>query len=239
LNDTRICPGDSISLLPIVKGSSTIFKYHWSHNDLSNPEDTLPTFIAKTTGKYTVSYGKPNCITVASSTLNFHPVPDPGTNLESVIFCEEDGSILLDGGIATTYSWFPDGFSQRYLTIDTVGSYMLRIGNEFKCFMNDTVLVENRCAPKLYVPNAFTPELEGGNQVHTIFGYNIGSFELLIFNRWGEIIYESKDIHRPWNGFYRSELMPSGVYSWIIKYTGNNPDYSELRQLEGKVVLVR
>jgi gliding motility-associated-like protein len=120
-----------------------------------------------------------------------------------------------------------------------VGTYVVRIGNKYNCYNIDTILVENRCAPKLYVPNAFSPTEEGENKTHKVFGYNIGFFELLIFNRWGEIIYKSNDIHKPWNGYYLEELMPSGVYSWVIKYAGNNPDHKNVEQLDGKVVLVR
>ncbi len=239
LSDQFVCPGDSALLLPSATPKHPLFHYQWYQHNVLIAHDTFPSKEVYEPGNYEVTYGKSNCMASAKAEFGFHPLPPTTTNERKVIFCEEYGSIQIDGGIASTYEWFQEKESTRYLSIDKIGNYILKIGNEFHCYAFDTVIVENRCAPKLYVPNAFTPEQEGENKVHTLFGYNIGSFELLIFNRWGEVIYESKDFHQPWDGYYRNELMPSGSYPWIIKYSGNNPDNTSVHQLEGKVVLVR
>lgn len=238
LRDTAICPEDSVLLVARVTYPHTLFHFQWKQNNQLLP-DTLPQLLVKQPALYTLTYGKPNCLASASATLGWHPLPDPTTNEERVIFCEEQGTTRLDAGNATTFLWIASGSTDRYLTVDTLGTYLVRIGNAFHCYAMDSVVVENRCPPKLYVPNAFTPEQIGENQFHTLFAYNVGAFHLLVFNRWGEIIYESLDPKKPWDGKYRGEWMPSGVYPWIITYTGNNPDYVKVQKLEGKVVLVR
>jgi gliding motility-associated-like protein len=239
LSNPQVCPGDSALLSPVVTNANSLFHYQWYQNSNLLPGDTFSTKRVREKGSYQVEYGKPHCLATAIAHFNFHSLPSTATNPSSVTFCEEYGTIDIDGGLANSYEWIPEGVTKRFLTVDKIGSYVLKIGNEFNCYAYDTVIVENRCGPKLYVPNAFTPEQEGDNQVHTIFAYNIGKFELLIFNRWGEVIYQTSDFRMPWNGYYRNELMPSGSYPWIITYSGNNPDYTTVHQLEGKVVLVR
>lgn len=239
LSDQNICPGDSILLQSKVSFAHPLFHYAWSFNGTSQRSDTISSIKAKEEGTYRVTYGKPNCETSVSAQLRYNPLPDPGSNLPKVILCEENESVELDAGISNSYYWLPNGEKQRFLRVDKVGEYVVQIANKFECKVYDTIRVENRCPPKLYVPTAFTPEQIGENQVYTIFGYNIGTFEMLIYNRWGELVYKTNDLHQPWTGYYKGELMPSGVYPWIITYSGNNPDHRAVQQMEGKVVLVR
>ena len=237
--DQNVCPEDSAWLKPTVANPHPLFHFKWYEGTNNIPKDTTSSILVKTVGTYRVEYGKPNCIATASVKFAFYGLPATNTNPASFIFCEENGSVEIEGGTAYSYLWYPNNETGRTLEVDKVGVYTLRIGNEYGCYAYDTIKVENRCPPKLYVPNAFAPNEEGLNKMHTIFGYNIGSFELLIFNRWGEVIYQTNDLNKPWNGYYRNEMMPSGSYPWLIKYTGNNPDYTAVQQLEGKVVLVR
>lgn len=80
------------------------------------------------------------------------------------------------------------------------------------------ILIEDAFA--LYVPNSFTPDGDSYNGVfRPVFppGYNIQNFQMLIFNRWGELIYESEDPTEGWNGYYKGALMQSGTYTWKIQ----------------------
>lgn len=238
LTDQFVCPGDSAWMKPTVSSTNPLFHFKW-YGAATGPKDTTSSLLVKSLGTYRVEYGKPNCTATASARLIHYGLPSTTTNPSTFIFCEENSPVEIDGGTAAAYLWYPNNETGRTLSAEKVGIYTLRISNEHGCFAYDTIKVENRCPPKLYVPTAFTPTEEGPNKVHTIFGYNIGSFELLVFNRWGEVIYQTNDLTKPWDGRYRNELMPSGSYPWLVKYTGNNPDYKEVQQLEGKVVLVR
>jgi gliding motility-associated-like protein len=62
---------------------------------------------------------------------------------------------------------------------------------------------------------------------------------MLIFNRWGEIIFESRSPDHHWDGIYRDEPMPVGVYAWIITYEGDSEEYRGPYKLEGSVTVVR
>lgn len=240
LNGASFCPGDSIILEAkpsVVYGS--FWKYKWWEENTPRIKDSTSKIQVKRPAVYRVTYSYGNCNVTANASVSLHPLPSAGTNPKDFNFCEENGTVQIDGGVAEGYKWLESGATTRFIDVKKIGNYVLKIKNEFNCFTYDTVVVYTKCSPKLYVPNAFSPNNDAENDMHSIFAFNVGTFELQIFNRWGEIIYQTNDLGKPWDGFYRGELMPSGVYPWQIKYSGNNSDHSSTEKLEGKVVLVR
>jgi len=71
----------------------------------------------------------------------------------------------------------------------------------------------------IYVPNTFTPNSDEFNQLWGIHmeGIDVYNFELLVYNRWGEIVWESKNPSETWDGVYKGELVMDGTYTWTIK----------------------
>ena len=80
----------------------------------------------------------------------------------------------------------------------------------------------------IYVPNTFTPNSDEFNNEFLVVGGNIREFEIIIFNRWGEIVYESKDISVGWDGTYAGQYAKDGTYVWKIKYTDTENNQKEL-----------
>jgi len=91
----------------------------------------------------------------------------------------------------------------------------------------------------IYVPNAFTPNDDGTNEVFMAYGEGIRSYELLIFNRWGEQVFSSYSIGHGWNGQKNNAGAPSpqGIYSYTITLTSIFS--SDVRQIKGFVSLTR
>lgn len=107
---------------------------------------------------------------------------------------------------------FPDGVPGNYLA-------QLIVTSDFGC--KDTVEKIVTVMPEvlIYAPNAFTPDGDEFNQswrVH-LQGIDPSDFELLIYNRWGEIIWQSHDIDASWDGTYNGQIVPTGVYNWTIR----------------------
>jgi gliding motility-associated-like protein len=73
--------------------------------------------------------------------------------------------------------------------------------------------------PLIYVPNAFTPDGDGFNNVFQAIAHNIDEFEMLIFDRWGEVIYVMNNLEDYWDGSYKGSLALDEVYVWQIVYT--------------------
>ncbi len=107
---------------------------------------------------------------------------------------------------------FPDGVPGNYIA-------QLIVTSDFGC--KDTVEKIVIVMPEvlIYAPNAFTPDGDEFNQSWRVFlqGIDPYDFELLIYNRWGEIIFESHDIEASWDGTYNGEIVPTGVYNWTIR----------------------
>jgi gliding motility-associated-like protein len=72
-----------------------------------------------------------------------------------------------------------------------------------------------------YVPNTFTPDGDEFNQeFHPVFtaGFDPFDFNMIIFNRWGEIVFESNNAAAGWDGTYHGKLVQDGTYTWKIEY---------------------
>ena len=72
--------------------------------------------------------------------------------------------------------------------------------------------------PDFFIPNTFTPNGDGINDLFTVItstAFKIKSFK--IFNRWGEIVYQTSDITRYWDGLRENSGVPAGVYYWLLE----------------------
>jgi len=84
-----------------------------------------------------------------------------------------------------------------------------RAGDSLQSISNEV------CIPtafRLFVPNAFSPNNDGINDVFMPAGIYIKEYQMQIYNRWGEMLFESADIHQGWDGKYKEEYCPTGVY---------------------------
>lgn len=70
---------------------------------------------------------------------------------------------------------------------------------------------------EIFVPNVFTPNGDGKNDILYVYGNYIASIKFLIFNQWGELIFQSDNINTGWNGMYKGRMQPMGVYVYALK----------------------
>ncbi len=115
-------------------------------------------------------------------------------------------------------------------------TYYVRTTDTLGCETTDSLTVVVSGA--LYVPNAFSPNGDGDNDVFRAEGTGINHFELMVFNRWGQKLFETNDIEKGWDGTVDGELAKSDVYVWKIRYS---EDYKpNIKKTEtGHVTLVR
>ena len=149
---------------------------------------------------------------------------------------------------ASSYDWsFGDGansteFSPSHIYPETESNYTVQLIASSLLGCVDTAYVDITVEEPLiyYVPNTFTPDGDQYNQTFKpIFtsGYDPYNFTILIFNRWGEIIWESHDDKIGWDGTYGGQVMADGLYSWKITYQLSADD--EPRVISGLVNLLR
>lgn len=100
--------------------------------------------------------------------------------------------------------------------------YVLEAYNEFNCRNSDTVCVKVTQDWNIYIPNAFTPNNNGVNDVFMPVGYGIEEIALQIFDRWGVLIFSCNDKTQGWNGTYKNGLCKPDVYVYKVRFTTMN-----------------
>ena len=152
-------------------------------------------------------------------------------------------SVNLNGSGAFTYEWSP-GYNITSLTKPKVTvnpfkttQYILRGYNSKGCYSSDTinVIVVEDCG-EMYVPNAFTPNNDGANDVLYVRGICLQSLTFMVFNRWGEKVFETADQKLGWDGTYKGEEMNTGVF--VYRLEGKTYDGKGF-SAKGNITLIR
>jgi gliding motility-associated-like protein len=116
------------------------------------------------------------------------------------------------------------------------GCYVAETVNEYGCKATDDVCFVLTDEFTVYIPNTFTPNNDGKNDVFLIFGENISDISMEIYDRWGVRVFSSNDYRIGWDGTYKDAACPGGVYTTIIKYTGlDRKKYTQ----SGHIMLLR
>ena len=100
------------------------------------------------------------------------------------------------------------------------------------CWQFDTIIIKvEKCQLDdtgfLYIPNAFTPNKDGKNDVFIIPGKSIHNYEMTIYNRWGEQVFFTTNAAEGWDGTYRNVDAPAGTYVVVLKYKPNSTSGSQ------------
>jgi gliding motility-associated-like protein len=245
INDT-VCIGEQVRLsarptniADLDQFQKTTFSWSQNGNALSITDSIL---FATTTGVYTATVNIDRCPGSADNTIVVADFPTSELSDKTKFCVETDKFILLDAGNASNYVWETGNAadSNRTLSVSPTQDtyYYVQIGNQFDCAVRDSILVRNVCAPRVYIPNAFTPGVNGGDLVFKVFGTGFFNFKMVVYSRWGEAIFESTDRTIGWDGTYKGEPMPTGVYPVIITYEGRD-EFSGQQKYTGQVTLIR
>jgi len=208
-------------------------KYLWDFDDGTTSTQINPSHNYTASGIYNVSvlvtstYG---CSTTANTTCSIiiHPATkaqftaeamdgttispkynfiNSSVNAESQIWYLGDGTVSTEKNLQHTYS----GKGEYLVQLVTI--------TEYGCRDSITIPVEIKPGFTLYIPNAFTPDGNGTNDYFTAKGQEIIEFQMMIFNRWGELIYQTEDMSKGWDGTAKNgkELVQIGVYVYKIE----------------------
>lgn len=145
-----------------------------------------------------------------------------------------------------TETFLPDGrklrdMSQEQLVMKDTGTYLVTqvSYNKFGCTDSvvDTIRVTSPF--NLHIPTAFTPNSDGVNDEFYYTATDVRKADLYIFNRWGEIVYQSNDMYARWNGrkMNRGEILPADVYTYVLLLNVKKGGYTHRE--EGTITLIR
>jgi len=246
---TSICPGTVVTFtaFPVNEGNTPAYSWFVNGNPVQSGSSTMyitNSLVAVDTVKCTVTSSL-NCAVpnpAESSPLRLSVYPSPVVKLTDKPFLCAGNPTQLDAGPGfDSYLW-QDGSTNRYYTAINTGTFRVTVTDSLGCSGSDSVQIKN-CDSTLFVPEAFTPNNDGVNDVFRVIssGDNITSFSMQIFDRWGALVFESTDIKKGWNGQLQNRLAPPGTYAWIITYqqtSGSTADPSTTTK-HGTVVLIR
>jgi gliding motility-associated-like protein len=117
------------------------------------------------------------------------------------------------------YLWSTNSRSSS-ITIDKSGQYWLEVIDQDGCKGRDTIIVSpSQCMTGVYIPTAFSPNRDGRNEYFKamVFGM-VKKFELIVYNRWGEVIFLTTDPTRGWDGKIAGLEQATGVFVWTCRY---------------------
>lgn len=193
-------------------------------------------------GSYTVTImDSLGCVNSASGSVG--SVGGPSVNAGADATIVSGASILLTGTASTgaTFSWSPSAT----LSCDTCASpiaspaqtttYTLTVTlNGCSSYDTVTVFVELECG-ELFVPNVFSPNGDGANDVLKVYGNCITDLEFVIFDRWGQKVFEITDPLIVWDGRYNGKLMDAAVFVYYLKAKVKGIDVKK----HGNITLVK
>ena len=220
--DTTICSGDT-TFIYANNGDS----YFWyPANSLSNPDSCYTyAYPVNSTNYQVIIQTAVGCADTFSVLVEVNPMPyvDAGPNL----WIQFGENVTLSGSTdAPNYYWEGVQFLScincltPQITTPENTYYVLHVSDSLGCTASDSVQINMEGI--LYVPNTFTPNDDGINDVFEIKGENINEFQLWIFNRWGEEVYYTNVMTDYWDGYYKGKLAQIDGYSWEIRYSDYN-----------------
>ena len=222
--DTAVCLNDSITLFGKAFGGSGEYVFTWT----SNPPGTIGslaniTVSPKTeTFYYLQVYDSVRNYTVIDTILvKVRPVPVAIAGNDTSAFEREEIRLYAEGG--KSYVWTPsdlvvdDPTSQTPLVkTDKDVYFVVKAFNEYGCYSKDSTLLTVKFF-EIFVPEAFTPNGDGNNDVAFVETKGIVSIDFKVYNRWGENVFETKDPKVGWDGSYKGKIQHTQTFGWTLK----------------------
>jgi gliding motility-associated-like protein len=226
-NDFSLCRGNNKTL-----DAGAFSTYLW--NNLS----TGRTLLVNNTGLYSVKVtDQNNCIgrdTVAVISIlalpaNFLPA--------DTLLCQYETIQLTARSNFSSYAW-STGSVDKIIPAKAPGIYWLQVKDANNCIGTDSIAIGLKpCMAGFYIPTAFTPNNDGKNDLFkpVLLG-NVLQYRFLIYNRYGQLIFESTDPTKGWNGKVNDRDQNSNGFTWVCQY---QLEGSSSKTEKGSVVLLR
>jgi gliding motility-associated-like protein len=215
-NEKKLCAGSSLTLTPGVFNS-----YLWHDGSAGS------TFTAFATGQYWVTVTN-NLQCSATDTLTIDMIyPKPVDYLKPVDSICSYGTVLLRPLRSfSTYLWSTGAVSKN-IEVNAPGDYWLQVRDANGCSGIDTVTVlPKQCMQGAYFPTAFTPNGDGKNDMfRPLLLGNVKMYRFTIYNRWGQVVFQSSSPQKGWDGKVAGVLQGNTVFVWTCTY-----------ELEGELV---
>ncbi len=224
-------------------GGTPPYTYSWSPSG-----GTGPTATGLTPGNYTVTVTDNNLCT---ETINIviatsPPITASVSNVKNVsCYGLSDGSATVQASGGTppyTYSWNTNPVQNTATATNLrAGNYTVTINDNGGCSTTSSLTVKEPASGTcgdVYFPNSFTPNGDSKNEGFGPLGNiaAISNYQLIVYNRYGELVFSSKDPNEKWNGYHKTKLNSPGAYVWHASFLFKN---RIKRAEQGTVTVIR
>jgi gliding motility-associated-like protein len=253
VGDTVVCINDILPLQGILTVPDRAITWAWNLGINGQSSDQNTSVKYPQAGTYTVSLETTNklgCKDKTSKNIFVPPTP--------VVTITGSTTIVVGTGVPmpvsyspniATYTWTPDknlsctDCPTPYVNPKFTTTYNVRVQDIYGCAINQDITITVICNSQNYfVPNTFSPNGDGQNDVFLPRGRNIDRVNRMqVFNRWGELMYEKRnfmvnDVSAGWNGTYKGKPATADVYIYVIEFVCENASVVPYR---GNVTLLR
>ena len=209
--------------LEFYNGLDTIIRNNLTNNNYS--------YVTNQEGNYQIIsvIDNNNCVSniSGSASVVLNQMPEASINIKEFILYIGDTLYLELLNSYSTYQWYNQNdeliSNNPILNVFEQGEYYVFVIDENGCsdYSNSTVV---NVVPRseIFVPNSFTPNSDKHNELFIIHAQNIKSFSLKIFDRWGDLLFESNDINKYWDGFYLGKKVEQNKYMYQIDIVGED-----------------
>ena len=236
-NDTVICPNQIANLW----ANGAVY-YQWSPTQFVVNQTGNQVWVSPTNSTLFQVIGTDvnGCKDTAFVEVVLHPQPFIQLNPSVQAFY---GDLIQLNAVANqpgVFTWSPPEFlscincSNPIANPDQDFTYYVNFIDENGCIAENLVSITYEAV--IYVPNSFIPDGNGTNDLFGVYGGNISAMKMLIFDRWGELIYTLNSTSEFWNGTYNGNSCQDGTYTWRLIYSDKQDKKYELT---GHVNLLR
>lgn len=225
--DTVLCYGESLELNANLGNT----KYKWSDNS------NIPTKTVTESGTYWLSTSNSCGVFGDTITVQF----DKPLDLQRVdtTICDSDTAIFDLSDVNEDFTWF-DGSTQKVRKFVKEGDYAVTLKNKCGEFTRIYSVNVSYCECPFFVPNAFSPNGDGTNDEFKVgHSCDLSQYTIQVFNRWGQMVYESHNSDEGWDGTYGGTEAPGGVYTYRISYLWYVYGVDRVREHTGTITIMR
>ncbi|MES1218240.1 MAG: T9SS type B sorting domain-containing protein [Bacteroidota bacterium] len=228
LNDNPgLCKGATRRLI-----AGNYATYLWQNGNSS------PSILVSDTGTYYVKVSDYNQCTGSDTVHITTLLPVPANFLPAdTAICRYGNLVIQSTGSYSNYNW-SNNSSSPSISITSPGIYWLEVTDARNCTGKDSILINlKECLEGFVIPTAFTPDMNGRNDYFKPFiGGTVKQYLFTIYNRWGQVVFTTKDQFKGWDGTFRGVSQYSDVFVWTCVY---QIDGEGVKKEKGTVLLVK
>lgn len=241
-----VCPGDTINFIDLTSSTYKLVSWQWNFDDntaIDTNQNARHAF--KYGGLYNVGLIAVNtqgCLDTVFQKITVDPFK---TNVGNDTIIVKDERIFFSGRDIGSYTWTPSTYLSNPSIYNPIGTftdtgtfkYLITGISPKGCTSVDTMTVRVLGYPFLAVPNAFTPNGDGKNDIFRPLFVGYSSLRYFrIYNRYGEEMYSTSNLGEGWNGTFNGKEQELGVYYWML---GVKDRFGKDFEEKGDVMLIR